>query len=208
RRGGNADVRWYETDASYVFHPMNAYRDGDAIVLDVSRYNAMHFMEPERARMLASDDDAARLHRWRIGLGAGGSVASTQLDDTTGEFPRVDERRVGRRHRFGYLAATGAANGSARATWSSIKRYDLERGTGVQRDFGPGCGAGEPLFVPRHDGAEEDDGYVLVLVYDAARDGSDFFILNARDIAGEPVAQIRLPHRVPYGFHGNWVPSA
>ena len=64
---------------------------------------------------------------------------------------------------------------------------------------------GEPLFVPRHEGAAEDDGWVLALVYDASRNASDFYVLDARDIAGEPVARIRLPHRVPYGFHGNWV---
>ena len=58
-----------------------------------------------------------------------------------------------------------------------------------------------------HDGAEEDDGYVLALVYNAARNASDFFVLDARDIAGEPIAEIRIPNRVPYGFHGNWVPA-
>ena len=65
----------------------------------------------------------------------------------------------------------------------------------------------EPLFVPKRDGAAEDDGYVLVLVYDHERDASDFHVLDARNIAGEPVATVRIPHRVPYGFHGNWVPA-
>lgn len=205
RGGGNADVRWYETDASYVFHPMNAYVDGDAVVLDVSRYNALRFMSPGARTGSIGDDDAARLHRWRIDLRPGGSITSTPLDDQKGEFPRVDERRLGHKHRFGYLAASGPHDSGSKPVWSAIKKYDLERGTSVQRDFGAGAGAGEPLFVPRHASAEEDDGYVLVLVYDAARDGSDFFVLDARDIAGEPVAQVRLPHRIPYGFHGNWV---
>jgi len=59
--------------------------------------------------------------------------------------------------------------------------------------------------VPRTAAAGEDDGWLLVLVYDAARDTSDFWILDAQDVAGEPVARVALPHRVPYGFHGNWV---
>jgi carotenoid cleavage dioxygenase len=58
--------------------------------------------------------------------------------------------------------------------------------------------------VPRQEGAAEDDARVLVLGYDPGRDTSDFFVLDARDIAGGPVARVRLPHRVPYGFHGNW----
>jgi carotenoid cleavage dioxygenase-like enzyme len=207
RAGGNDDVRWYETDASYVFHPMNAYAEDDAIVLDVSRYDAMHFMEPEAARHPAfGDTESARLHRWRIDLRPGGGIASTPLDDTSGEFPRVDERRVGRKHRFGYLAATAPEDaGDGVPVWSSIKKYDLERGTSVVRRFGAANGSGEPLFVPRHAEAEEDDGYVLTLVYDQPGNASDFYVLDARNIAGEPIAIVRIPNRVPYGFHGNWV---
>ena len=208
RSGGNGDVRWFETDASYVFHPMNAYAEDNAIVLDVARYNTLRFMQPDAARDPAiGDQDAARLHRWTIDLRPGGGIKSTPLDDTSGEFPRVDERLLGRKHRFGYIAASGPEEVSGRPIWTAIKKYDLARGTSAERRFGAGNGVGEPLFVPRHDGAEEDDGYVLALVYDQARDASDFYVLDARDIAGDPIAEIRIPNRVPYGFHGNWVPA-
>jgi carotenoid cleavage dioxygenase len=208
RNGGNADVRWFETDASYVFHPMNAYAEDGAIILDVARYNSLRFMQPDAARDPSiGDQDAARLHRWRIDLRPGGGITSTPLDDTSCEFPRVDERRLGHKHRFGYLAATGPEETERRPVWTAIRKYDLERGTNVERRFGAGNGVGEPLFVPRHAGAEEDDGYVLALVYDQTRNASDFYILDARDIAGDPIAQVRIPNRVPYGFHGNWVPA-
>jgi len=206
RRGGNADVRWFDTDPSYVFHPMNAYEDGDAIVLDVARYERLDFMSAAAVEEPGyRDANAARLHRWRIDLARGG-VASTPLDDIVTEFPRVDERRLGRRHRFGYMAAREPElNDGAQPLWTAVRKYDLERGGVTERRFGAGNGVGEPLFVPRTAAAGEDDGWVLVLVYDAARDTSDFWILDAQDVAGEPVARVTLPHRVPYGFHGNWV---
>ena len=206
RRGGNADVRWFDTDPSYVFHPMNAYEDGDAIVLDVARYGRLDFMSAAAVEEPGyRDANAARLHRWRIDLARGG-VASTPLDDMVTEFPRVDERRLGRRHRFGYMAAREPElNDGAQPLWTAVRKYDLERGGVTERRFGAGNGVGEPLFVPRTASAGEDDGWVLVLVYDAARDTSDFWILDAQDVAGEPVARVTLPHRVPYGFHGNWV---
>jgi len=206
RRGGNADVRWFDTDPSYVFHPMNAYEDGDAIVLDVARYERLDFMSAAAVEEPGyRDANAARLHRWRIDLARGG-VASTPLDDIVTEFPRVDERRLGRRHRFGYMAAREPElNDGAQPLWTAVRKYDLERGGVTERRFGAGNGVGEPLFVPRTASAGEDDGWVLVLVYDAARDTSDFWILDAQDVAGEPVARVTLPHRVPYGFHGNWV---
>jgi len=207
RTGGNADVRWFETEASYVFHPMNAFAENDEIVLDVARYGRLDFMTTQGVDNLDyRDDNAARMHRWRIDLRAGGGVKSTPLDDTTAEFPRIDERRLGRRHRFGYTAAREPElNGGARPVWSAIRKYDLERGTAETRRFGAGNGVGEPLFVPRTATSAEDDGWVLVLVYDQGRNASDFYVLDARDVAGEPVARVTLPHRVPYGFHGNWV---
>jgi len=208
RSGGNEAVRWFDTDPCYVFHPMNAYTDGEEIVLDVARYGRLDFMTPQAARDPSyGGENEAHLHRWRIDLGAG-RVRSEPLDDVGAEFPRVDERRVGRKHRFGYVAgrASAQANGSL-PHFSDVRRYDLERGTTTVRRFGAANGVGEPIFVPRHANAGEDDGYVLVLVYDHERNASDFLLLDAADIAGEPVARVRLPHRVPYGFHGNWAPA-
>jgi carotenoid cleavage dioxygenase len=209
RNGGNADVRWFETDASYVFHPMNAYSEAHTVVLDVARYERLLFMNPDAWRSdEASDADIPKLHRWHLDL-RGGGVKSEPLDDCGAEFPRIDERRLGRKHRFGYMAAGWpAAQAQQVPIFKAVHKYDLERGTCEVRDCGAGNGVGEPLFVPRHPDAAEDDGYVLVLVYNSACNASEFLILDARNIAGDPVASVRLPHRVPYGFHGNWVAAA
>jgi carotenoid cleavage dioxygenase-like enzyme len=206
RDGTTADVRWFETDACYVFHPMNAYEEGERIVLDVARYEQLLFMAPKAVREPDwRGKNVARMHRWTIDR-ARGAVSCAPLDDGDGEYPRVDERRVGRKHRFGYLAATGPeGNETLHPVFTAIRKYDFERGTIETRAFGAGNGAGEPIFVPRRPDAAEDDGYVLALVYDQARNASDFLILDARHLVGDPVARIPLPHRVPYGFHGNWV---
>ena len=34
---------------------------------------------------------------------------------------------------------------------------------------------------------------------------TEFVIVDATDFEGEPVARIKLPQRVPYGFHGSWI---
>jgi carotenoid cleavage dioxygenase len=206
RDGGNADLRWFDTDPCYVFHPMNAYDAGRTITLDVARYEQLLFMSSAAAR---NPDwrgrNVARMHRWRIDLDGGG-IRSEPLDDGGGEFPRVDDRRLGRRHRYGYLAATGPeGNDANEPVFTAVRKYDFEHGKIETRAFGRGNGAGEPLFVPTCADADEDDGYLLTLVYDQSRNASDLYVLDARDVTGEPVAQVHLPHRVPYGFHGNWV---
>ena len=68
--------------------------------------------------------------------------------------------------------------------------------------------ASEAVFVPSGPDAAEDDGWVLSLVYDTERDTSDLLVLNAADFTGEPQAIVHLPQRVPFGFHGNWVPDS
>src|SRR3989441_3913069 len=179
------------------------------MVLDVARSGGLDLMAPRVAREeLYRDENAARLHRWRIDL-QGGRVRSEPRDDVPAEFPRVDERRLGRKHRYGYMAALGPdALDGGMPVFTALRKYDLVGGGIEERQLGAGTGASEPLFVPRAANADEDDGYVVTLVYDQARNASEFLILAASDIAGDPVARVRLPNRVPYGFHGNWVPAA
>src|SRR5262245_28067527 len=86
-----------------------------------------------------------------------------------------------------------------------IVHVDYVAGTRRQWDVGPNRHAGEALFVPGGNG--EGEGWLLSLVYDHARGTSDLVIVEALDVAAGPVAEIRLPRRVPFGFHATWVPE-
>ena len=61
------------------------------------------------------------------------------------------------------------------------------------------------MFAPAGPAAAEDQGYVVTFATDTATLQSYFLILHAADIAGEPAATLRIPHRVPAGLHGCWV---
>ena len=199
---GEADqVRWFDAPSCYVFHTLNAYDAGDAVVVDLVRHPRMF-----ASRFNGPDEGTPVLERWTLDL-ASGAVKTETLDDRGQEFPRIDERLTGRPHRYGYTAGfgDGVEHGPA------IK-HDLATGTVAVHDHGPGRVTLEPLFVPRPGspagGAGEDDGWVMSYVYDAASDRSDVVILDARDFAGDPVATVHLPVRVPFGFHGSWLPDA
>ena len=64
----------------------------------------------------------------------------------------------------------------------------------------------EPVFAPRTSTSEDDDGFVLSFAHDEIRDRSKFVILDAQNFAADPLAEIWLPQRVPYGAHGSWLP--
>ncbi len=202
RDGDSTEPVWHDVDPCYVFHPMNAYDvDGtDEVVIDVARHPSMF-----RTHQLGPNEGAPTLERWHLD-GHGGHVKEERLDDRGQEFPRVDERRVGRPHRYGY-SVTVAAHDDILGTESGLIRHDLDRGTSEVRHFGAGATVGEGVFVPRAADAAEGNGWVLILVHQGATDSSSLHILNAEDLGGDPQATIELPQRVPAGFHGNWVPD-
>ena len=105
REGGNKDVRWFDIEPCYVYHPLNAYsemRDGaEILVLDVVRYSRMF----DRDRR-GPGDTVPALDRWTINL-ATGAVHTECRDDRSQEFPRINETLLGGRHRFGYTVGIG-----------------------------------------------------------------------------------------------------
>jgi carotenoid cleavage oxygenase len=198
RNGGNADVRWFEVEPCYVFHPMNAYDspDDDTIVLDVVRHPKMFDTD-----LLGPREGPPTLERWTVDL-ADGKVRESRIDDRGQEFPRVDERLVGRRHRYGYAPVVGdGVEGS-----DTLLKHDLVGANSAARSFGAGKSLGEFVFHPSSPTADEDDGVLMGYVYDRATDRSELAIVDAQTL--QDVASVKLPHRVPAGFHGNWVPSA
>jgi carotenoid cleavage dioxygenase-like enzyme len=200
--GTNDDVRWFEIEPCYVFHPLNAFDDGDKVVIDVVRHPSMF-----ATSTIGPDGDASQLWRWVIDLAAG-TVTETQLDDRPSEFPRVADASVGRSYRFGYAAARDASLVGETFDTDGLVKYDLANDTSTFHSAGPGRVPGEGVFVADPDGSHEDDGWVLSVVYDAATDRSDVIVVDARDFSALPVATIHLPTRVPFGFHGSWVPTA
>ena len=200
REGSAEDVRWFEVDQCYVFHPLNAYDDGDRVVLDVVRHPRMF----DRNR-LGPDEGRPTLDRWTVDLVAG-KVLEERLDDRGQEFPRVDERLVSRRHRYGYSVAV-VEDDEDRLDFgaNALLKHDLVAGTTRAREFRNGA-AGEFVMVPSSSEAAEDEGVLMGFVYDRTRDASDLVLLDAATM--DDLASVHLPVRVPYGFHGNWVPAA
>lgn len=201
RDGEAADVRWCELDEPcYVYHPLNAHDEDDGTVtIDLVRH----------PKTFASDvrgpnEGATRLERWSLDPTTG-KVRTDVLSDLPQEFPRHDERLVGKPVRYGY--ATEFLSTDDGVALQGILKHDLVAGTTEQRRPGPGQAAMEPVFVPRSADAAEDDGWVMVYVHDAGRDACDVLVLDAQDFTGDPVATVHLPARVPFGFHGNWVPD-
>jgi carotenoid cleavage dioxygenase-like enzyme len=195
-------MRWFTTDACYVFHPMNAWEEGDKIFADVMEYPVAPLFptvdgEPTR-------DAFARLVRWTFDLaGASNTIKREALDDLAGEFPRFDERRAGLSYRHGWFAGI-TRSGVSNIRFDTLSHIDLASGKRTDHVFEAGDSPGEPVFVPRSADAAEGDGWLVATLYRGGADRSDFVVFDAQDVGAGPIGVAALPRRVPFGFHGNW----
>lgn len=202
RDGSSDDVVWVRTDPSYVFHVMNGWDEPGRVVADVCRFDRLPILE--RTDQALEEGTPARLTRWTLDL-AGGTVKEERLDDRPCEFPRLDDRRACQPYRFG-LAAGYAEGDRETGLFDRVVRYDHARGTRTERRL-PGR-LSEPVFVPRSDSAEEGEGFVLALYARVEEGGrAELAVLDAERLEAGPLATVRLPHRIPHGFHANWLPG-
>jgi carotenoid cleavage dioxygenase len=206
RRNGSAnDIVWFRGETCYVFHVMNAWEDSGRIIADVMQFEEAPLFPHPDGRPTDPKKSRARLCRWVFDVeGNTDRFNQTYLDDLTGEFPRVDDRRAGTKSGHGWYAC--ANPDAAVSEWlSGIAHVD---GDGARRGrylLPDGDTISEPVFVARAADAAEGDGWLLTVVWRARDNCSDLAVFNATDVAAGPVALVHLGHRVPDGFHGNWV---
>jgi carotenoid cleavage dioxygenase len=179
-----------------VFNAVNAYDDHDQVIVDVIRHErafdpAAHPVTPPT------------LWRWTLDLRTG-AVTERQLSARPQEFPEVDPRVRGRRHRYVYSA--GLVDGTGTAA-SALVRHDVDSGRTSMRELGAGLRVEQPVFVPRPGTSSEGSGWVLAVVHDFAANRSVVIILNAEDLFGPPVATVHLPVRLPASLHTRWQPG-
>lgn len=196
RNGSNKDVRWFDIDPCYVYHTLNAYEQGDEIVINAPRLVGYTSVGMENT-------PTAKLHEWKINLQTG-VKSERQLDDLGVDFPTQAETHVGLPSRFGYVAQF---NDKGIPTILGLHKYDLQTESRTSHMFKNGRVGSEPTFIAAQGATSEDDGYLMTFVYDPASNKSELVILNANQIEQEPVARIHLPVRVPDGFHGSWIPD-
>jgi carotenoid cleavage dioxygenase-like enzyme len=199
-----SDVKWFEAESTYALHFINAYEEGDEIVLD-------GFPQQDPSPRKQEGDDfyksfyrhidlqtlKPRPHRWRLNLKTG-QVKEEDLSDTLMEFGMINGRYGGQPYRYTY-------NMTGHPGWflfDGIVKQDVQTGEEKRYRFGDGVFGSESPMAPRLGSSAEDDGYLITFTTDMVNDCSDALILTAQDL--DLVARIRLPERISSGTHSFW----
>jgi len=211
RHGRGGQIRWFEAAPTYVLHWLNAYEDGDEIVLDgyfqedptpPPRKDAL----PGFEHMMAYLDEYSfrpKLHRWRFNL-VDGTTREERLDDRIMEFGMINGRYGGRKYRYAYSTLSEPG-------WFLFKGFvktDLETRRSTEYVLGPGRYASEAPFAPRIGGVDEDDGYLVSFITDENTGTSECILIDAKHIEAGPVCRIALPHKLCSGTHACWADRA
>jgi carotenoid cleavage dioxygenase-like enzyme len=208
RDGKGGEIIRFEDKACLGMHTLNAFEEGDEVILDMT---VMHDI-PEGAEAFSNDEDfyPGNLTRWRFNLKTK-QFKMEKLDTMNVEFPRMDERFVGRKNRHAYVASSLHCKGGPREMFDSITHFELGSGFKILAKKTHDCGKdgipAEPIFVPKSPNSKEGEGFILSYVYRKKERRSDLLILDAEHLDQTPLAVIELPHAVPFGFHGSWKSS-
>ena len=193
-------IRWFTTDPFFVFHFANAYEQGSELIIEYIRHEKIVLLMGDSAR-----GAPPMLYRTQIQLDKN-TVRHSQLDDRMAEFPRIREDRNSSAHRYVYTPTKTANNKNPR-TFNALIKYDMLLQRSEVHEFGCTVEIGEAVFAPAATQGAEDDGYLLLFIYDSFTRQSEFVILDARHITQEPLARIKIPRRIPHGLHGSWLPA-
>jgi carotenoid cleavage dioxygenase len=202
RRGTVEEIIWCDVDPCYVFHVANSFQNADgSVTIDCCAYESMFAHGPD-----GPNGVPCGFERWHVDP-ENRRVTRAAIDPSAQEFPRIDERRFGQSYRHAWVVSQPREAVSNFVAENALYHHDLETGEKRRHDFGPGQVGGEFAFVPRAKDADEADGWLMGLVIDASNDSTQLQFFEALDIEKGPVGAVHIPHRIPPGFHGNWIPD-
>ncbi|MGQ0508221.1 MAG: carotenoid oxygenase family protein, partial [Myxococcaceae bacterium] len=203
----NEAVRWFEATPGYVYHTVNAWEDGDRVVMIGCKIDNPVAKDPANPKLSREVPSLGILslspvfYRWTFDLKTG-ATREEKLDDALAEFPRMDNRCLGVKSRFSYHQRVSSA---PTLLFDGVIKYDAERGTSETHAYPKGWYGGETVFCPRDGSLGEDDGYLCTFVANEATGESELYVLDARSPARAPVARVKIPQRVPTGYHAWWI---
>ena len=210
RYGNDADVRWFEAEPTYIYHIVNAWEEGDEVILDGCSMCRPEPAGADRRRyagpyanLLAWMNIDANYHRWRFNL-VTGECREERLSDLISEFPMVHGRFYGRPSRYSYHVSLADEQ---TVLFDGLVKYDSQTGKTQTHKFAKGCYGSEAPFAARDHWQEEDDGYVVTFVTNLADDNAELQVFDAKDISVGPIARALIPQRIGSGFHSCWVPA-
>lgn len=196
-------IQWIDVPDCFGFHMWNAWEEVDEVDHKIIVV-IMSCLTPSESLYFSGGEEEplrSELSEVRLNLNTGRSTRRVMVSGVNLEAGQVDKQELGKKTRYVYLAIA--------EPWpkcSGIAKVDLGTGNVTKYLYGGRKFGGEACFVPKKDEDEyvdEEEGFLMSFVRDEEEETSELVILKASTM--EQVTSIKIPSRVPYGFHGTFV---
>jgi all-trans-8'-apo-beta-carotenal 15,15'-oxygenase len=205
-RDGSNDVKIIDTEPCFIFHHANAWEEDDRVYIDSICYKQFNKIEGNKDFREVNFDVMPEGQLWRFQINLSNQEVKHQvIAQRSCEFPTLNPNNVGQNYRYLYIGA--AHNPTGNAPLQGILKIDFLTGNRQLWSAAPRGFSGEPTFVPRPNSSAEDDGWLLIVIYNAEYHRSELVILDAQDFTKKPVAKLHLKNHIPYGLHGCFIPD-
>lgn len=206
RRGSSDDVVWFDAKPTYVLHWINAFEDGDEVVLDGYTQDPRKGIKtpglPESLapfEILDINAIGAHAYRWRFNMKTG-AVKEGPLEAQISEFGMINPKYAGKPYQYSWAM-------TAKPGWflfDGLIRFDANSGQRQTYKFPEGVYASESPMAPCTKSQHESDGYVMTLTTNMNDNTSACQIFSAHEISQGPIASVKLPQRICVGTHSYW----
>ncbi|XP_043687915.1 probable carotenoid cleavage dioxygenase 4, chloroplastic [Telopea speciosissima] len=195
-------MKWFDVPGLNFLHAINAWEEEDDVIVLIApnMLSIEHCLE----RM---ELNHASVEKVSIDLKTG-VISRFPLSAKNLEFGVINPAFVGKKSRYAYMGVLEPMPKIVGLVKMDLSGWEHQEHVVASRMYGEGCYGGEPFFVARNPGdlkADEDDGYVVTYLHDEISGESKFLVMDAKSPSLEIVAVVKLPYRVPYGFHGLFV---
>ena len=211
RHGTTDQIQWFEAKPTYMLHVVNAWEEGDEIVMVGTPYRVHETPDGELdARRLERTINQRQrdfmLYEWRLDLKTGKTHERVIDDVLNTEFPVINASYQGRKNQFTYNVLF-PQGGREEPRFPGLVKYDITTGGYIAYSAGPQYFYNEPGFAPRDNSQSEDDGYLVMPVWNPLDKRSEIQVFDCKGarLAEGPIARILLPQRIPHGFHATFV---
>ncbi|GJV52449.1 9-cis-epoxycarotenoid dioxygenase NCED6, chloroplastic [Tanacetum coccineum] len=198
-----SSIQWIDVSDCFCFHLWNAWEEddieGDKIIVVIGSCMTLPdaiFNENEDE----NDPLRSELTEIRLNMTTGMSTRLVIVSGINLDAGTINKKLLGCKTRYVYLAIA--------EPWpkcSGMAKVDLVTGHVTKFYYGNDRFGGEPCFVPVGNGEKEDEGYIMGYARDEDKDKSELVIVDA--LSMKQTSVVKLPSRVPYGFHGTFVSS-
>ncbi len=209
-KSGKEAPKYYDAQARWWLHSVNAWEDHDKIVMDfVGHSSPDHLMGTspmyKNALTGTADGPYAPGEIWRYEININNrNLHETRLFEGNYEFPTVHPDRVGLKNKFSYMVKGNTQN----PFWNTVVQVDMETGIQQEHCFGEGIYCSEPILAPTMQGVifgpNESVGLLMSLIHDGINKCNYLAIFRSGEINQGPLTLVHIENEIPLTFHGCW----